>query len=352
MNNIIIHRYSFERILHVTENVFSILTFLLVSVQLQAQTETSHQPQPFLEGNPIWIYKYEHVPRQNNPETRMSYWLNTGDRSFTYYFLGGQKEIDGKVYTMMGKVRSKDKENLTVSHWLPVREENGIVYAFTDFLPGLANEDYGDRYNDDWNPMPYLQQEKECVLYNFSTEVGETLFPQNTSSTVVSFDTYQLMDGTDCRVLKTSGYYLDLYERLGYLNLEQPFGIMDPLLDTPLPLNGHVYVSYLNAYYQDDMMLYKALDAREGLCVNDTIWTRDDANEYARSYKADPRKEEVLSYIRWLQAAEGTGLNEIKNETLSIKNGRAVYDLQGRRLQRDPEQGIYIKDGKKIAVTR
>ena len=34
------------------------------------------------------------------------------------------------------------------------------------------------------------------------------------------------------------------------------------------------------------------------------------------------------------------------------EDGTHIYDLQGRRLQRDPEQGIYIKDGKKIAVTR
>lgn len=356
MNSILNFSFSSKGILHVTEKVFPGVMFLLACVRLQAQSETSYQPQPFLEGNPIWVYKYEHIPRQYNQKTRMGYWLDTGDRYFTYYFLGGQKEIDGKAYSMMAGVQSKGNEDLVVSHWLPVREKNGIVYALTDSLPGFVNEEYDNRYNDEWQPMPYLQQGNECVLYNFSTEVGEKLFPQDTYSTVVSFGTYQLIDGTACRVLETEWGIVDLYERLGYLNLGQFFGTMDPLLDIPLPTNGHVYVCYLNAYFQDGKMLYKAPDAREGLCVNDTIWTRDDANEYARSYKADHRQEEVFSYIRRVQAEGGTGLSEINNEKLTIKNDSGIFDLSGRKvaaealLQRGSGKGarIYIRDGRKM----
>jgi len=32
------------------------------------------------------------------------------------------------------------------------------------------------------------------------------------------------------------------------------------------------------------------------------------------------------------------------------EDGTLIYDLQGRRLQRDPEQSIYIKDGKKLLL--
>ena len=60
----------------------------------------------------------------------------------------------------------------------------------------------------------------------------------------------------------------------------------------------------LNAYYQDDTMLYKAPDAQEGLCVNDTCWTREDAYAYAMTYKADPHHDEIMAYIRQLQTAE------------------------------------------------
>ena len=54
--------------------------------------EITHQPLPFLEGNPIWVCKSEHIPTPDG-----SYWFDAGDRSFSYYFLGKQKEIDGKV---------------------------------------------------------------------------------------------------------------------------------------------------------------------------------------------------------------------------------------------------------------
>jgi len=264
--------------------------------------EETHHPLLLLEGNPIWVYKYEHIPTLRDPYIKC--WLDTGDRSFTYYFLCGQKEIDGKLYKMMGEVRCDRAGKITLSRWLPVREENGIVYAITDSLPGVVEteDNYDARYNDD-NPMPYLKQGNECVLYNFSTSIGETLYPQNEGSRVKSIDTYQLLDGTECRVLKTQWAFYDLYEKLGLLNADPDFGIMDPFIGWPVSLNGHIYLNILNAYYQDNIMLYKAPDARDGLCVNDTCWTRDDAEAYARSYKADPRQEEVFSYIRQLQKA-------------------------------------------------
>jgi len=293
-----------------------------------AGPEAPHQPLPLLEGNPIWVYKYEHIPMPRVPDLKC--WVDTGDRSFTYYFLGGQKEIDGKFYRMMGEVISDKEGEITLNHWLPVREENGIVYAITDSLPGVVEteDNYDARYNDDY-PMPYLKQGNECVLYNFSTDIGETLYPQNEGSTVKSIDTYQLLDGTECRVLKTQWALYDLYEKLGFLNADPDFGIMDPFIGWPVSLNGHIYLNILNAYYQDNIMLYKAPDARDGLCVNDTCWTRDDAEAYARSYKADPHQEEVFSYIRQLQKAsnyndetaeeyfpEGTKWTEIRIDTL------------------------------------
>ena len=323
------------------------IILLMMCVQLLAQSETSYQPLPLLEGNPIWEYKYEHISMPRDPNLKC--WVDTGDRSFTYYFLGGQKEIEGKVYTMMGEVRCDRDGKITLSRWLPVREENGIVYAITDSLPGVVEteDNYDARYNDD-NPMPYLRQGNECVLYNFSTDIGETLYPQNEGSTVKSIDTYQLLDGTECRVLKTQWAFYDLYEKLGLLNADPDFGIMDPFIRWPVSLNGHIYLNILNAYYQDNIMLYKASDARDGLCVNDTCWTRDDAKAYARSYKADPRQEEVFSYIRQLQMA--TGIVEIKNGILKMNHEGTLFDLQGRKLSGKPARGIYIEDGKKVVI--
>ena len=252
--------------------------------------EDLHQPLPFLEDNPIWVYKYE----------RLAHWysgrfIDKGNRSFAYYFLGGKKEIEGKVYTMMGEIINYGDNKLAVSRWLPVREENGVVYAFTDSLPGLIEHDYLE--------VPYLQVGRECVLYNFCSEIGETLFPQKNYTAVMSYDTYQLMDGTACRVLKTKNEDFCLYEKLGYLNGGAAYGVMDPPFEIIDQTGGDVFEERLNAYFGNDMMLYKAPDAQEGLCVNDTCSTRDDAEAYVRSYKPDPRQEEVFAFIRRLQKA-------------------------------------------------
>ena len=102
-----------------------------------ALQEEPHQPQSFLEGSPIWVYKYEHIPTPRTDDW-MKYWLDTGDRTFTYYFLGGQEEIGGKVYTMLGAINSNDENELNVNHWYPIREDGGIVYTITDSLPGVV----------------------------------------------------------------------------------------------------------------------------------------------------------------------------------------------------------------------
>ena len=123
----------------------------------------------FLEGNPIWVYKYEHIPTPK--DQFMKCWVDVGDRCYSYYFLAGQKEINNKVYAMMGEVQCDREGEINLNRWLPVREDNGIVYTITDSLPGVI-ECY---YYDDL-PVPYLQQGNECVLYNFGAETDKDLY--------------------------------------------------------------------------------------------------------------------------------------------------------------------------------
>ena len=248
-------------------------------IAVNALPNEPHQPLPFLEGNPIWEYKYEHISMPRVPNLKC--WVDTGNRNFTYYFLGGQKEIEGKVYTMMGRVKSNGENNITFRCWLPVREENGVIYTLTDSLLEVCKHENRPYSRD---ALPYLQQGDECVLYNFCAEIGENLSPKSGYSAVESIDTCQLMDGTVCRVLKTI-WGDQLCEKLGYLDYDLPLGIMAPYISMIVPTNGHVYCHQLNAYYQDEKMLYKVPDAQEGLCVNDTCWTREAAGAYARSYR-------------------------------------------------------------------
>ncbi|MCR5849434.1 MAG: hypothetical protein K6G92_01830, partial [Bacteroidaceae bacterium] len=175
------------------------------------------------------------------------------------------------------------------------------------------------------------------------------LYPKNEAFKVGSYGTYQLMDGTVCRVLKTCyDKDLDLYEKLGFLHGAMIYGVMDPPTEIVSHLGGNVSPKHLNAYYQDDVMLYKAPDPQEGLCVNDTCWTRDDAVAYATSYKADPYHEEVMAYIRRLQMA--TGIHDLQSHN-PINSTTHIIDLQGRRIDNSKlPRGIYIEKGKKIAI--
>ena len=332
--------YFPKRMLITTRRTSLIVAMFLTHALSFAQADTSHQPLPFLEDNPIWIYKYEHmaIPQIMDPEDR--YWYDAGERRFSYYFLGRQKEIEGKVYTMIGEVTSHGEDGLTVGSWLPVREENGIVYAFTDSLPGIIDP---DKNYYDIGEIPYLQQGKECVLYNFCAETGEVLYPGN-AHTVLSYDTCQLLDGTECRVLKTE--WASLCEKIGFIGDDLPAGIVDPLLPMIVPTNGHVYASRLNAYYQDGRLLYKAPDAPEGICVNGTCWTREDASEYAVSYKKDPRQEEVFSYIQSLRD-QATDIDKVQ-----ATEAHDTYDLQGRKVSGKLPKGIYIEGGKKVLRNR
>ncbi|MCR5434612.1 MAG: hypothetical protein K6F20_09495 [Bacteroidaceae bacterium] len=56
---------------------------------------------------------------------------------------------------------------------------------------------------------------------------------------------------------------------------------------------------------------------------------------------------ESVAYVRSLPFGMGTP-DGIERPTPSPSLGKgAIYDLQGRRLLKAPEKGIYIQDGKK-----
>ena len=46
---------------------------------------------------------------------------------------------------------------------------------------------------------------------------------------------------------------------------------------------------------------------------------------------------------------DGNLVSGIEGVKTDVDKDKSVYDLQGRRLNAEPERGLYIKDGKKIA---
>lgn len=241
----------------------------------------------FIKGNPVWVFKSECLTGLRTPRC----WVDTNDRSFYYYFMGKEKEIEGRAYTMMGEVRMKDGE-LKVTKWLPVREEGGVVYTLTDSVPGVAHGAYkvgGDLYAN----IPYTRYGNECVLYDFNLQVGDQAA---NGYTVSSVDTCQLHDGSDCKVTVISNHFR-LYDAIGYTN-SLSGEIMDPWHNYPVFVsNNNIYGTRLNAYYRDGKMLYKAQELEDGWCVNDTCWDYNDAYNYATSYREDPNLEKVMQFI-------------------------------------------------------
>ena len=61
-------------------------------------------------------------------------------------------------------------------------------------------------------------------------------------------------------------------------------------------------------------------------------------------------QSESVAYVRSLPV-EMTGRPDGIDKVQEFKSSRvqegAIYDLQGRRLQKAPQKGIYIQDGKK-----
>ena len=47
-----------------------------------------------------------------------------------------------------------------------------------------------------------------------------------------------------------------------------------------------------------------------------------------------------------------SGIESLENIRLTIDEATDIYDLQGRRLERAPQKGIYIQDGRKVMIQR
>ena len=63
------------------------------------------------------------------------------------------------------------------------------------------------------------------------------------------------------------------------------------------------------------------------------------------------RGGEVL-YDVWPEPGNPNGIEEVSGPSRPTpdQNREVIYDLQGRKLQKAPEKGIYIQDGKKKAA--
>ena len=78
---------------------------------------------------------------------------------------------------------------------------------------------------------------------------------------------------------------------------------------------------------------------------------RNATTEYSQEekYEAYPYTQNwIVNFDKVVEDLEPTGIHSV---TLDKETGnKAIYDLNGRRIQNVPSRGIYIQNGKKISV--
>ena len=68
---------------------------------------------------------------------------------------------------------------------------------------------------------------------------------------------------------------------------------------------------------------------------------------YVPSSQIDKYKEIYTGTVLPLEAYYPTGIQKTLNEKSTMSS---FYDLSGRRLNGEPQHGVYIKDGKKVVI--
>ena len=255
----------------------------------------SAQDISFLSDTPQWLYAhyYNDMLRTVEPVAQID------DQS------SGFEELNGWKYHLLYQVDRLDTNGeviFALFEPLRVREDNGRVYVlYEDFKKQIDRLCKHEMYIV---PIPYQQtSEDELLLYDFTLQPGDKYptSPSNGDVYVEQMESIISDDGRN-RKLFTLSNGLKILEGVGCLNSR----------------NGTLL------YY-----LYPP-----------EVWKHDNDLYYDRLHEY--RKNGIVVYK---DHSLPTGLNHMLQQDNITRN--VVYDLTGRRLTREPEKGMYIKDGRK-----
>lgn len=219
------------------------------------------------------------------------YWTET-------YRLQGDTVISGKTYKIEHISRYEDLSDMKPSGRY-IREENGKVYSTTDkdqrndFVFDYAME-IGDTlcYNPGIDYYGNVHKHFQCIRL---VAVRDTVMPNGDGLVRKCYDVEEgFFDSGDCQF---TGVTYSCIEDIGF----EYWGLSTPQIG----IDGSW--SYLLYVKQDNTMLYQSFDK--------VLWKDNTALEYIKYDRIDA----------------------------------PYYDLMGRKVA-NPTRGIYIKDGKKVAI--
>ena len=284
---------------------------LYTFVQAQDEDYIPNHPQYFSDGD-AWAWG-EMIRPQYLEE---GYWADPDNFwvGFNYYFIDGDTIVDGyqywKVYLGSGKIdvvnhTASGLDKFLIKVWskphfsLLIREdESGCQYLRAEYFGG------------------------EYMLWDFSEalEIGNTIryniVGMGWTNTVVirinDIGTYELVDGTEVPLVNNQ--YIWGY---GEKNLDYLLHFWGDSAVEDGRAEFFYFRNHNGNRVHENEMVYPILTERLGIDL-----------------------EELVQYAFF---GEPTNIETVKDE----KTSDALYDLQGRRLAREPEKGLYIKDGRK-----
>lgn len=247
--------------------------------------------------------------------------------SENFYVLGKQ-EKNGKIYFTVQFMRGytedgartsvveEDEDEKYMFHvdWntrnINIREENGkFLVDKEEYMTLLNDESYGGRVG---NPeyVPYeTTEDKELVLYDFTKREGDVYAysQEGEPITVASVESF-VADDKSSRILMTLSNNLKIIEGIGCIN------------------SPGTLIYYLNPGKRNHQ-----------ICL--LGWY---------GYKYAPGNLNLIFFQSFKDAAREivAGISD----AVQYDYDNVIYDLQGRRLMQQPRKGVYIRDGRKVAV--
>ena len=260
---------------------------LLILIAFCFQLSAQDNYRPFVEEGKSWKYYIE---------ATKSWWDGKEAHWDTKYehatlTIEGDTIVDGKEYKKV--IYSSD---------------NTLFYE-TDFIYGIIREENKKvfmRFFFDWYYDPEFPLSEEVLMYDFDLNVGDKFVEESVNfSTTLTLQSIEENDGKRIYKFSTNKDWIPVMQWVEGAGGFHGLGIEQRIPElTCIDCTRYTFLS-LSCTLGDEI-----------LCSFD-----EDGNV-------------VL------------GVEEIK--TNSGKDG-SIYDLQGRRLNAEPERGLYIKNGKKIA---
>lgn len=290
----------------------------------------------------VWNVVYLHYKVFENWETDGNQIMGTSDMYVNRYFLrtvreGDSLTINNRTYfaitqmegvffegdSEMGapnRVKRIDTNYPRHRYSIGVRWENGRVYTnYEDFvyhqnchLNGIDKSPDCFSYGDpSYLPYHFSADSTELILYDYTMEVGDSYrhIEGYDDITVVKKDTVVLSGDNIKRRRLTLNNGLILIEGLGCINS-----------------NG-MFIDYLNPEAKYSSRFTYLADA--------SIMINDDKTPLIYDQEKDGNQ---------IIKDSSTSINNIFSNQSQYKN--AFFDLQGRKLSKEPGKGVYIRNGK------